>query len=285
MCRFFYYIWNMEDKMTLIDNAAASIRERIGGRKPETAVILGSGLGKLADKIEDAIVIPYAEIPGFPVSTAIGHKGNFISGRLGGKEVIAMQGRFHYYEGYPMDMVTLPVRVMKKLGITTLFVSNAAGGINPSFKVGDLMMIKDHINMLPNPLIGPNMNDFGPRFPDMTCAYDLELIAKAETIAAEEGIELKKGVYIGLTGPTYETPAEIRFFRSVGADAVGMSTVPEVIVARHCGIRVFGMSVITNKSNTENVERDLNDGDDVVRQADLAADKMSLIFNRLVNSL
>lgn len=275
----------MEGKMTLIDNAAAAIRERIGDRKPETAVILGSGLGKLADKIEDAIVIPYAEIPGFPVSTAIGHKGNFISGRLGGKEILAMQGRFHYYEGYPMDMVTLPVRVMKKLGITTLFVSNAAGGINPSFNVGDLMIIKDHINMLPNPLIGPNMNDFGPRFPDMTCAYDLELIAKAETIAAEEGIELKKGVYIGLTGPTYETPAEIRFFRSVGADAVGMSTVPEVIVARHCGIRVFGMSVITNKSNTENVERDLNDGDDVVRQADLAADKMSLIFNRLVKSL
>ena len=275
----------MEDKMTLIDNAAAAIRGRIGDRKPETAVILGSGLGKLADKIEDAIVIPYSEIPGFPVSTAIGHKGNFISGRLGGKEVLAMQGRFHYYEGYPMDMVTLPVRVMKKLGITTLFVSNAAGGINPSFNVGDLMIIKDHINMLPNPLIGPNMNDFGPRFPDMTCAYDLELIAKAETIAAEEGIELKKGVYIGLTGPTYETPAEIRFFRSVGADAVGMSTVPEVIVARHCGIRVFGMSVITNKSNTENVEKDLNDGDDVVRQADLAADKMSLIFNRLVKSL
>lgn len=176
-------------------------------------IILGSGLGALADKIEDATVIPYSEIPHFAHSTAIGHKGNFICGNLGGVPVIAMQGRFHYYEGYSMEQVTFPVRVMKLIGVETLFVSNAAGGINSTFRVGDLMIIRDHINNLPNPLIGPNKEEFGVRFPDMTRAYDRELIAKAERIAQEEKIELKKGVYVGLTGPSYETPAEYRLIR------------------------------------------------------------------------
>lgn len=265
--------------------AADYVRSRIGEMKPVVGIVLGSGLGKLADFIEDAVCVPYKDIPGFPVSTAVGHKGNFIIGRLGGKTVVCMQGRFHFYEGYPMELVTLPVRVMKCLGIGHLFVSNAAGGCNPDFHVGDLMIIKDHISMHRNPLIGPNLEEFGPRFPDMTCAYDSALISKAESLAAEMGIEIKKGVYFSSSGPTYETPAEVRFYRMIGADALGMSTVPEVIVARHCGIKVFGVSVITNVCNTENVERNLNDADDVVAQADLAATKMTTLFINLIKSL
>lgn len=268
-----------------IKTYADFVLERTGGRKPVLGIVLGSGLGKLGEAIQNPTIIPYKDIPGFPVSTAVGHKGNFILGELGGKYVVAMQGRFHYYEGYPMEMVTLGMRVMKTLGIGYVFVSNAAGGLNQSFKVGDLMIIKDHINMLPNPLIGKNMAEFGPRFPDMTCAYDLELIDRAEKIAADLGYDIRKGIYLGNTGPTYETPAEVRFYRAAGGDAVGMSTVPEVIVARHCGIRVFGMSVITNVSNTQNVERNLNDADDVVRAADAAADRMSLIFEKLIETL
>ena len=202
--------------------------------KPETAIILGSGLGSLAEQIEEAIVIPYAEIPHFVRSTASGHKGNLICGKLGGKQVVAMQGRFHYYEGYTMEQVTFPVRVMSLLGVKNLLVSNAAGGINTSFKIGDLMIIRDHINMMPNPLVGPNNETFGTRFPDMTRAYDRELIWLMETIASEMQIPVKKGVYVGLTGPSYETPAEYAFYGKVGGDAIGMSTVPEVIVARHC---------------------------------------------------
>ena len=247
--------------------------------------MLGSGLGKLADKIEDQTVIPYSRIPEFPRSTATGHKGNFIFGQLGGRTVIAMQGRFHYYEGYPMELVTIGVRVMKTLGIKYLFVSNAAGACNPDYKVGDLVIIRDHINMLPNPLIGPNLDEFGPRFPDMTCAYDLKLQALAEKICTEMGIPVKKGVYLSSTGPTYETPAEVRFYHSVGADLLGMSTIPEVIVARHCGIRVFGMSVVTNVSNFLNVEKNFNDGDDVVKQADIAAERMTGLFTRMIASL
>lgn len=275
----------MENTTDRIEGAARHISSRLAGRVPQVGIVLGSGLGKLADSIEDAIVIPYREIPGFPVSTAIGHKGNFIVGTLGGKTVLAMQGRFHFYEGYGMDLVTLPIRVMSRLGIRYLFVSNAAGGANPDFNVGDLMVIKDHINLMPNPLIGPNLDDFGPRFPDMTAPYDLGLIAKAEEIAASMGISLRKGVYLASTGPSYETPAEVRYFRSIGADAVGMSTVPEVIVARHCGIPVFGMSVITNKSNFDNVSEVLNDGDDVVLQADIAATKMTRLFTSLIAAL
>ena len=275
----------MEKTTDRIEGAARHITSRLAGRVPQVGIVLGSGLGKLADTIEDATVIPYRDIPGFPVSTAIGHKGNFIVGTLGGKTVLAMQGRFHFYEGYGMDLVTLPIRVMSRLGIKYLFVSNAAGGANPDFNVGDLMVIKDHINLMPNPLIGPNLDDFGPRFPDMTAPYDLGLIAKAEEIAASMGISLRKGVYLASTGPSYETPAEVRYFRSIGADAVGMSTVPEVIVARHCGIPVFGMSVITNKSNFDNVSEVLNDGDDVVLQADIAATKMTRLFTSLVAAL
>ena len=273
---------------TSIDNikaAAAHIRQRTGDVSPKIGIILGSGLGKLGEQIEDPIVIPYREIPGFPISTAVGHKGNIICGKLGGKDVVAMQGRFHYYEGYPMETVTIGVRVMKLLGVEFLFVSNAAGGTNPDYKVGDLVIIKDHINMMPNPLIGPNLEEFGPRFPDMTCAYDLELQELAERMGIEMKVNLRKGVYFGVTGPTYETPAEVRFFHEVGGDLVGMSTVPEVIVARHCGIRVFGMSVVTNFSNIFNVERNLNDGDDVVKQADIAADQMSELFKRMIEAL
>ena len=275
----------MDERIKKIETAAQYIESRLDGRKPIAAIILGSGLGQLAEIIEDRITIPYAEIPCFPISTVIGHKGNFICGYLGGKCVIAMQGRFHYYEGYDMATLTLPVRVMSKLGVKVLMVSNAAGALNPDYKVGDTVIIRDHINFMPNPLIGPNMEDFGPRFPDMTCPYDLELQEKALEIAGAMGIKLNKGVYFGGSGPTYETPAEVRFFRAIGADLVGMSTVPEVIVARHCGLRVFGMSVVTNVANTENVERNFNDGEDVVQQANAATQRMIPLFTKLVESL
>ena len=249
--------------------------------KPETAIILGSGLGSLAEQIEEPIVIPYAEIPHFVRSTASGHKGNWICGKLGGKPIVAMQGRFHYYEGYTMEQVTFPVRVMKLLGIKNLLVSNAAGGINTSFKVGDLMIIRDHINMMPNPLIGPNDERFGTRFPDMTRAYDREWIHLMEIIASEKHIPVKKGVYVGLTGPSYETPAEYAFYGKVGGDAIGMSTVPEVIVARHCGIRVFGMSVITNEGY-HFADDFVNDANDVIEAANRAAGQMSQLFALLI---
>ncbi|MBR1575747.1 MAG: purine nucleoside phosphorylase I, inosine and guanosine-specific [Bacteroidales bacterium] len=271
--------------MKTIGAAADYILRLTGPSQPLVGIILGSGLGKLADSIKDAQIIPYRDIPGFPLSTATGHKGNFIYGWLGDKPVVAMQGRFHGYEGYPMSLVTMPVRVMKRLGVEYLFVSNAAGGANPDYKTGDLMIIRDHISMHPNPLIGPNLDEMGPRFPDMTCAYDPELIAQAEQIAARLGIPVRKGIYFSSTGPTYETPAEVRFYRMIGADALGMSTTPEVIVARHCGLRVFGVSVITNQANTENIERNLNDGEDVVRAADAAADKMTRLFGELIASL
>lgn len=275
----------MDPRIEKINTAAEFVAARLGGRKPAVGIVLGSGLGKLADRISSPVTIPYGEIPGFPVSTAIGHKGNFIAGELGGKFVIAMQGRFHYYEGYPMELVTLPIRVMKVLGIGYLFVSNAAGGVNFDFSVGDMMIIRDHINMLPNPLIGKNLDEFGPRFPDMTRPYDLKLIAKAEEIGERLGYTLKKGVYFGGTGPSYETPSEYRFFRMIGADAVGMSTIPEVIVARHSGIPVFGMSVITNEAHDDYAEDYVNDGDDVVAAADAAADRMSTLFAELISSL
>ena len=213
---------------------------------PQTAIVLGTGLGRLAAEIEVVDAFPYSEIPNFPVSTVEGHSGRLLFGRLGGKEVMALEGRFHYYEGYTMKEVTFPVRVMHELGIKTLFVSNAAGGMNPDFEIGDLMLITDHINFMPeHPLHGPNFPT-GPRFPDMSEAYNRELLDMARAIAAEKGIRTVEGVYIATQGPTYETPAEYKMFRILGADAVGMSTVPEVIVARHCGIRVFGISIITD---------------------------------------
>ncbi len=265
--------------------AAEYVAAKLEGRRPYVGIVLGSGLGKLADKIENQIVIPYKEIPGFPVSTAVGHKGNFIAGELGGKFVVAMQGRFHYYEGYPMELVTLPIRVMKVLGIKYLFVSNAAGGVNFDFKVGDLMVITDHINHLPNPLVGPNMEEFGPRFPDMTRPYDKQLRMKAFEIAAGLGYELRSGVYFAGTGPSYETPAEYKYFRLIGADAVGMSTIPEVIVARHSDIPVFGMSVITNEAHDDYAEDYVNDGDDVVEAANAAAEKMTALFTKIIETL
>ena len=275
----------MDPRVEKIMTAAQYIAERLEGRKPFAGIVLGSGLGKLADKIENPTVIPYKDIPGFPVSTAMGHKGNFIAGELGGKFVVAMQGRFHYYEGYPMELVTLPIRVMKVLGIQYLFVSNAAGGVNFDFKVGDLMVITDHINHLPNPLVGPNMEDFGPRFPDMTRPYDPALRAKAFQIAEELGITLKQGVYFAGTGPSYETPAEYKYFRLIGADVVGMSTIPEVIVARHSSIPVFGMSVVTNEAHDDYAEDYVNDADDVVEAADAAADRMTTLFTKLIDTL
>ena len=275
----------MDPRVERIMTAAEYVAAKLDGAKPVAGIVLGSGLGKLAEHIENKIVISYKEIPRFPVSTAIGHKGNFIAGELGGKFVIAMQGRFHYYEGYPMDLVTLPIRVMKVLGIQYLFVSNAAGGVNFDFKVGDLMIIRDHISHLPNPLIGPNLEEFGPRFPDMTRPYDLKLIAIAKEKAAELGIQLHQGVYFAGTGPSYETPAEYKYFRLIGADAVGMSTIPEVIVARHSDIPVFGMSVITNEAHDDYAEDYFNDGDDVVVAANAAADRMTLLFTEIIRSL
>ena len=275
----------MDPRIERITKAADFISSRLGGRKPLAGIVLGSGLGKLADRIENPVVIPYREIPGFPESTAIGHKGNFIGGELGGRFIVAMQGRFHYYEGYPMELVTLPIRVMKVLGIGHHFGSNAGGGVNFDYRIGDLMIIRDHINLLPNPLIGKNMEEFGPRFPDMTRPYDPELIRRAELIASDLGLFVRKGVYLAGTGPSYETPAEYKYFRLIGADAVGMSTIPEVIVARHSGIPVFGMSVITNEAHDDYAEDYVNDGDDVVRAADAAADRMTAIFIRMIEAL
>ena len=269
--------------MNCYQEAADYLSTKIHG-KSETAIILGSGLGALAAWIEQAVVIPFGEIPHFMSATATGHKGNLICGMLGGKMILAMQGRFHYYEGYSMQQVTFPVRVMKLLGIKNLLVSNAAGGINHSYKVGDLMIIRDHINMMPNPLIGKNDDSFGTRFPDMTHVYDRELIQLMEEIAARHHITLKKGVYVGLTGPSYETPAEYKFYGKAGADAVGMSTVPEVIVARHAGLRVLGISVICNEGHHFSDDF-VNNGDDVVKAADQAAGKMALLFKELVTKI
>ena len=233
--------------LTKINQTADFIRSKVNGEMPKTAIILGTGLGALVDYIEDKQFIPYSEIPNMPVSTVEGHSGNLIFGTLGGKRVIAMQGRFHYYEGYDMKQVTFPVRVFKQLGVDTLFVSNASGGMNKEFKVGDVMVITDHINLFPeNPLRGKNYNELGTRFPAMIDAYDPQFIAMADNIAAEKGMRLMHGVYVGTPGPTFETPAEYEYFRVIGGDAVGMSTVPEVIVARHGNMRVFGVSVITD---------------------------------------
>lgn len=248
---------------------------------PTTAIILGTGLGALTDHIEDKQFIPYAEIPNFPLSTVEGHSGNLIVGRLGTKPVIAMQGRFHYYEGYNMKEVTFPVRVMRALGVDTLFVSNAAGGMNKEFRVGDLMVITDHINLFPeNPLRGKNDDRIGPRFPAMTEAYDKSLVSLADTIAAEKGLRLMHGVYVGTQGPTFETPAEYEYFRIIGGDAVGMSTVPEVIVAVHGGMRVFGISVITDLGGKD--VTDVPTHEEVQKAAAEAQPRMMEIMKELI---
>ena len=248
---------------------------------PETAIILGTGLGSLVNEITEKYEIEYKDIPNFPLSTVEGHSGKLIFGKLGDKEIMAMQGRFHFYEGYSMKEVTFPVRVMRELGIKTLFVSNAAGGMNPEFIIGDLMIITDHINMFPeHPLRGKNI-PYGDRFPDMSTAYDKKLIAKAKEIADEKGIRVVEGVYLGTQGPTFETPAEYRMFRRMGGDAVGMSTVPEVIVARHCGIRVFGISVITDLG-LEGIVVECSH-EEVQKAADEAQPKMTTIFREIIN--
>ena len=264
-----------------IGEAVDFLRKQIS-QIPQVAIVLGSGLGKLGDRIENPVVIPYKAIPHFKTSTATGHKGNLIFGKLGSRDVVAMQGRFHYYEGYTMQEVTFPIRVFAKLGIRQLFVSNAAGGVNPDLHVGDLMIITDHINRMPNPLVGPNIEDFGTRFPDMTTVYSKAIRSVAHEQARAMGFELKEGVYLASTGPTYETPAEYRYFRIIGADAVGMSTVPEVIVARHSGMEIFGMSVITNEASALS-DTCLNDGNDVIVAADRAADRMTELFSRIIS--
>jgi purine-nucleoside phosphorylase len=249
--------------------------------QPNTAIILGTGLGNLAKEITDKNEVPYTDIPHFPVSTVEGHSGKIIFGKLGDKEIMAMQGRFHYYEGYNMQEVTYPIRVMRELGITTLFVSNASGATNPTFEIGDLMIITDHINYFPeHPLHGKNI-PYGPRFPDMSEAYSKDLIKKADEIAAEKGIKVQHGIYLGTQGPTYETPAEYRLFGKFGADAVGMSTVPEVIVARHCDIKVFGISIITDLGVDGKIVKITHE--EVQKAADRAQPLMTTIMRELIN--
>ncbi len=265
------------DKWATISLAADYVRSKIGGCTPEIGIVLGSGLGQLAEEVGDAVCIPYTEIPGFPRATAIGHKGNLICGNFGGRCIFAMQGRFHYYEGYGMDTVTLPIRVMIALGIKVLVVSCAVGAVNKNYSAGDIMVITDHMTSLPNPLIGPNLAEQGPRFPDMTCAYDRDLIRALHTAADELGYPLHNGVLFSCSGPCYETPAEYEFFRRIGADVVGMSTTPEVIVARHAGIRVAGMAVITDVAHTQEDEY-ITDGEEIVRIADEASHKMTAIL-------
>lgn len=251
---------------------------------PDTAIILGTGLGELVNHINIVKEIEYTEIPNFPISTVEGHSGKLIFGDLGGKYVMAMQGRFHYYEGYDMKQVTFPVRVMKELGVERLFVSNAAGGMNKEFKVGDIMIITDHINLFPeNPLRGKNYNELGTRFPAMTEAYSHRLIKMADEIATEKGIRVMHGVYVGTPGPTFETPAEYEYFRIIGGDAVGMSTVPEVIVANHASMEVFGVSVITDLGGKD--VTDVPTHEEVQKAALQAQPYMTEIIKELVNRI
>ena len=263
-----------------IQETAAFLKAKMHSN-PETAIILGTGLGSLVNEITDKYEIEYKDIPNFPVSTVEGHSGKLIFGKLGSKDIMAMQGRFHFYEGYDMKEVTFPVRVMRELGIKTLFVSNASGGTNAAFEIGDLMIITDHINAFPeHPLRGKNIS-YGPRFLDMSEPYDKELIRKANEIAAEKGIKVQHGVYLGTQGPTFETPAEYKMFHIWGADAVGMSTVPEVIVARHCGIKVFGISVVTDLGVEGKIVEISHE--EVQQAADIAQPKMTTIMRELIN--
>jgi purine-nucleoside phosphorylase len=250
---------------------------------PDAGIVLGTGLGGLTTEIDNQLEIAYKDIPDFPVSTVQGHAGKLIYGDFGGKKVVAMKGRFHYYEGYGSEQVTFPIRVMKELGIRSLFLSNAAGGVNPAFRIGDIMIINDHICLVANPLIGPNDDRIGPRFPDMSVPYDPSLIAKAEKIAADHGIPVKKGVYLSTTGPTFETPAEYKFFRIIGADAVGMSTVPEVITARHMNVPVFAVSIITDLGVEGKIEFTTHES--VQQAAEHSEEKMTRIMKELIAAL
>ena len=267
--------------LELIKQTADFIRTKVN-RLPKTAIILGTGLGDLASHINAEVSLPYNEIPNFPVSTVEGHAGRMIFGTLGDKYIMAMQGRFHFYEGYSMKESTFPVRVMKELGVKTLFVSNASGGMNPNFRIGDIMIITDHINLFPeHPLHGKNYNELGPRFPAMNEAYSKRLIGMARDIAKEKNIRLVEGVYVGTQGPTFETPAEYRYFYRIGGDAVGMSTVPEVIVARHGGMEVFGLSVITDLGG-EGIAPDVSH-EEVQKAAAAAEPIMSMVMEEIIN--
>lgn len=264
-----------------IKETAAFIKAKVNDI-PNTAIILGTGLGELVNHIDITDELNYKDIPNFPVSTVEGHSGKLIFGKLGNKRVMAMQGRFHYYEGYNMQQVTFPVRVMKALGIKTLFVSNAAGGMNPEFNIGDIMIITDHINLFPeHPLRGKNYEELGPRFPDMGEAYSKRLIEDALKVSRENGIKVQKGVYVGTQGPTFETPAEYRYFKFIGGDAVGMSTVPEVIVARHGGMEVFAISVITDLGGMDDPVEVSHE--EVQKAAAEAQPKMTAIMKGLIN--
>ena len=267
-----------------IEFTTKSILKKTNHFKPTIGIILGTGLGGLVKEINVEYTLPYAKIPHFPVSTVEGHEGKLIFGELGGKKVVAMQGRFHFYEGYTMQQITFPVRIMKALGVKTLCVSNACGGMNPNFVVGDLMIITDHINLFPtNPLIGKNIDTLGPRFPDMGEAYKKSYVELAKAVAKENDIRVCEGVYAGLTGPCFETPAEYRYLWRMGADVVGMSTVPEVIVAKHSGMDVFGISIVTDlgvEGHTQTITHE-----EVQHIANLQEPKLSLIIRELVSRI
>jgi len=251
---------------------------------PNTAIILGTGLGELVHEIDNKQIIPYTEIPNFPISTVEGHSGNLIIGTLGGKKILAMQGRFHYYEGYSMQQVTFPIRIFQALGIHYLFVSNAAGGMNPSFDIGDIMLIEDHINLFPeHPLRGKNYDELGTRFPDMSEAYDKRLRQMAMEIAKGKNIKLQHGVYVGVQGPTFETPAEYHYFRTIGGDAVGMSTVPEVIVANHAKMKVLAFSIITDLGVIGKIVEVSHE--DVQKAAKIAQPKMAFIMREIIQRI
>ncbi len=273
----------MEKLKGKIEEAAEFLLGKTGTR-PRAGIILGTGLGALAAEIAEESVVSYQEIPHFPVSTVESHAGRLIFGRLGNKDVVAMQGRFHYYEGYSMQQLTFPVRVMKRLGVDTLLVSNACGGMNPQYRPGDIMIIEDHINLLGhNPLIGPNDETLGPRFPDMSQPYSPELITLVQRIALEAKITLQKGVYVAVTGPCLETRAEYRFLRNIGADVVGMSTVPEVIVAVHSSMRTLGLSVVTDACFPDTLKP--VDIEEILKVAAEAEPKLTLLMKRVVEEL
>lgn len=268
--------------LNTIRDTASFINTQIS-TKPEVGIILGTGLGGLTNEISDQVVLDYDKIPNFPVSTVEGHQGRLIFGKLGGKNVVAMQGRFHFYEGYSMQQVIFPVRVMREIGVKHLFVSNASGGVNPDFEIGDLMIINDHINLLPNALLGKHYPEYGARFVDMSQAYSPELIIKAKVIAEKLNIPVQEGVYTATTGPTFETPAEYQYFRIIGSDTVGMSTVPEVITARQMGIPCFAMSIITDLGVPGKIVEISHE--DVQKVAAKAEKKMTQIFKKLIEQL
>ena len=276
----------MQISIETIDRLAGIVRSKIGGT-PQAAIVLGTGLGGLADSVTHPVNIPYAELPDWPVSTVLGHAGRLVAGQLEGRPVLVMQGRVHYYEGYSMAQVVLPVRVFQRLGIEILVVTNAAGAINPEFVPGDVMLITDHLGLAGmmglNPLIGPNLDEFGPRFPDMSQAYDRELASLARRVAKENLLTLREGVYTGLSGPSFETPADLRFLRAAGADAVGMSTVPEVTIARHGGTRVLGFSGISNKANLDG--NTLTSHEEVLEAGKILTPKLEILIRGVLRLL